>query len=110
MNLNNNPTKEELKALLQKQDDMAGNHMLWVDLSGGVHIDLILDETGSGWEKRMESKFTFRYETYSPGNGYVGEDAANDDGYVSNLFAELMNDWQAGRRGLLDIRYSLYKK
>ena len=51
----------------------------------------------------MESKFKFRYETYSAEYGWVGEKAANDEGYVSSLFARLMSDWQAGRRGYLDI-------
>ena len=110
MNLNNNPTKEELKALLQKQDDMAGDHALWVDLSGEVHIDLLLAETESIWRKEMDSKCTFRYETYGCQKGYVGEEVANDEDYVSMLLKELISDWQAGRRGYLDFNYSLFEK
>ena len=41
MNMNENSTVEELKGLLAAFVDKAGNHLLWVDREGEVHIKLL---------------------------------------------------------------------
>ena len=38
MNLDNNPTMDELRDLLRPLDDRAAHHVLWVDRTGEVHI------------------------------------------------------------------------
>jgi hypothetical protein len=103
MNMNNNPTKEELQALLRACDDTAGGHILWVSRSGEVQIILLTRETAAKWAGRMGNEIQFRYETYGSGNDYVGENAANDDRYVSSLFKKLLTDWQEDKRGYIDI-------
>jgi hypothetical protein len=103
MNMNNAPTKEELRALLRACDDTAGSHILWISREGEVQISLLSHETAAKWAGRMGSKIQFRYETYGAGNDYVGENAANDDRYVSFLFEKLLKDWQEGKRGYIDI-------
>jgi len=40
MNMNNNPTSEQLKELIASVDDNAGDHCLWIDNDGNVHLDL----------------------------------------------------------------------
>lgn len=44
----------------------------------------------------------FYLETYDPGNGYVGEEAANDDEWVKEVFDTLRNSWRNGARGYID--------
>lgn len=41
MNLNNNPTANELSELIAACDDNAGHHVLWVSKSGDVAITLL---------------------------------------------------------------------
>lgn len=103
MNMKNTPTKEQLQALLRSCDDTAGGHILWVNRLGDVHITLLVNETPVKWATRMSEEIQFRYETYGTNNDYVGENAANNDDYVSSLFEKLLKDWQDGRHGYIDI-------
>lgn len=51
MNLNTNPILAQLQALTQQADDEAGNHILWVDQKGEVHLSLIPEDmTPNGFE------------------------------------------------------------
>jgi len=93
MNLNNNPTKEELRALIYACDDSAGHHILWVNRFGEVQISLIPNETPAEWVTRMEDEILFRNESYAINNDYVGQNAASDDEHISSLFKELLADW-----------------
>jgi hypothetical protein len=94
MNMNNSPTKDELKELIRACDDTAGSHILWVNKNGEVQISLLINETPASWVKRLEKSIRFRYESYQANNDYVGENAANDDDYVSAVFNELLKDWE----------------
>jgi len=38
MNLNNNPSIEELRILFSEADDFSGHHVLWVDNASEVSI------------------------------------------------------------------------
>jgi hypothetical protein len=103
MNLDENPTQEQLRALIASCDDEAGGHVVWVDPQGGVHVtQLGWDITPGGWAAKMGDRIQFRYETFQCGNGYVGPEAAQDDEYVSGLFRSLLHDWQRGACGYID--------
>lgn len=96
MNLNQNPTKEQLKDLFRVADDEAGHHILWVDVDGKVHVTLLPETvTPSGWEDAFPTT-RFRFETFCVGNGYVGPDAADDDDHVNMFYHWLVKTW-AGR-------------
>ena len=57
MNHKQNPTKEELIALLLPLNDEAASHVIWVGLDGEVHIDPLPDDlTPVGYEK-IQNKF-----------------------------------------------------
>ena len=103
MNMSSTPRKEELQKLLRACDDTAGGHILWVSRSGEEQITLLTHETPAAWAERTSTEIQFRYETYGANNDYVGENAANDDQYVSALFEKLLADWQKGRLGYIDI-------
>jgi hypothetical protein len=103
MNLNNAPTKEELRSLLASQDDNAGNHVLWVDSSGNVVIEMLSRETTSAdWSKQMKNNYKFRFESFGRGNGYVGIAASNDEDWVSTLYNRLVKAWQQDEIGFID--------
>jgi hypothetical protein len=85
MNLNADPTKEQLRELLARCDDLAGHHVLWVEREGEVRIS----QLPRRWPPpRFESPpdLQLRHETFQAGNEYVGEAAAADDEWVSKLF------------------------
>lgn len=93
MNLNNNPTKEQLKDLFRPLNDEAGHHILWVDNSGEVRVTLLPDDINPvGWESKFPTT-RFRFETFCVGNGYVGPEAAEDENHVTMHFNWLMRTW-----------------
>ncbi len=103
MNLNNNPTKVQLRKLLKSCDDNAGLHIMWVDRQGEVYITLLDDSiTPAAWADSMGDQIQFRYETYGMRNDYVEPEAAQDEKYVSVLFRHLVEDWQKGAIGYID--------
>ncbi len=93
MNLNNNPTVEELRDLLRRCDDQAGHHVLWVAKNGDVHVSRVpKDKKPVGFEE-AEPEMQLRYETFEAGNEYVGPDAAEDAAWVEQLFDALVQEW-----------------
>jgi hypothetical protein len=100
MNMNNNPTVDQLRALFALADDEAGHHCLWIDIAGGVHIDVIPEHlTPNGFED-SQPLMAVRFETFGHGNGYVGPDAAGDEKFISDTLNDLARVWphrQAGR-------------
>jgi hypothetical protein len=104
MNLNQTPTKDQLKALLSAAHDDDDHHILWVDISGEVRVTPLGDEiTPAGWEGKQPST-ALRYETFVAGNGYVGADAAADDSHVDRLYRSLVSEW-ADRKPADGARY-----
>lgn len=96
MNLNNNPTKEQLQDLLRAADDGAGHHILWVDNVGEVRVTLLpTNVTPSSWERAFPTT-RLRFETFCEGNGYVGPDAADDEDHVRMYFNWILKAWAEG--------------
>lgn len=93
MNLNNNPTAQQLSALMARCDDNAGHHVLWVSKSGDVEISLLNDQGPIGFEEETSS-MAIRYETFQRGNSYVGIDAANDANHVNSVLKHLTTEWE----------------
>jgi hypothetical protein len=103
MNLDRNPTKEELQTLLAACDDGEGIHVLWVERLGEVQVTLLLTETDVEWLKGIDNeKVQFHYKSYAKNDGYVGKAASVDDMYIVTLFEKLLRDWQEHRSGFID--------
>jgi hypothetical protein len=100
MNMNHNPTPEQLAALLGACDDTADHHVLWAAKDGEVRVTPLGDQTPAAFGERPDLQF--RYETYGAGNGYVGPAVAADEKQVKKLFDELARDWRDGRQDYLD--------
>ena len=98
MNLKNNPTIEELAALIRPLDDQNYSHKMWVDYDGDVHISIVPEN-----EEKIHAKSKFRYECLDRGNGYVGPKAANDEEYVEKELEYLKRDWARGAEGYIDF-------
>jgi len=104
MNMNQNPTKEELKSLTISRDDEAGHHMLWVSQNGDVYLDMIPpDLTPNGYAKSLKDQIRFRFETFQQSNDYVGKTAVADAEWMARLYEALVSNWQNGVRGYIDV-------
>jgi hypothetical protein len=97
MNLNNNPSAEQLSELLRLSNDAEGIHILWVDTSGEVLIHILGDEPVTKWSAKMKKKIQLLYAVFGKNDGFVGETAANDLIYVATLFEKLLKDWQESK-------------
>lgn len=87
MNLNENPTKEELKKLICDCDEKKWSHQLYVKKSG----DVLIAEENDGVV--FNDDVQFWADTFT-GEGHVGEDAANDSKYIDILFNYLVKNWK----------------
>ena len=93
MNLNNQPTLEQLRELVRQCDDSAGHHVLWVKRSGEVAISPIPEnQTPIGFQQAHQD-MQLRFETFQAGNDYVGPDAADDNAWLTELFHNLVEKW-----------------
>ena len=98
MNLNNNPTMDDLRDLLRPWDDRAAHHVLWADRTGEVHITPVekkwpVPQPGP----EVLDNTLVRFETFQAGNEYMGPDAAASDEWVTDAFNWLMRDWAAAK-------------
>lgn len=91
MNMNENPTAQQLAALFGAKRDLDGAYTLWVGQDGGVHLDLA-GEDGTLWAIPR-----LRYAPFEAGVGFVGEDAAGDVEMMGDLLMSLIEQWSAAR-------------
>lgn len=97
MNLNDNPTKEQLAELLRACDDRAGRHVLWVDRAGDVFVTPVPgDDLPAFVASRPDVKMWLR--EFAAGEGFVGPGAADDVGWVEDLFLAVTQEWPKARR------------
>ena len=103
MNLDNNPTKDQLADLLRACDDRV-NHILWVTRDGEVRITPLADgETEAGFEKNHpEAQLRCRY--FEAGHDYVGPGAARDTGWIEDVFHALTHEWPNARGKAMRLR------
>lgn len=93
MNLNHNPTSDQLRELLRPCDDTAGDHALWVSKAGQVVIERLPRGQSAAELLRARPELQMRVDTFLAGNEYVGPDAAADDEWVAALFDRLLQEW-----------------
>ena len=89
-----NITEAMYKDMLANANDCIA-HQLRVDETGNVYISTI-----TGAEEIEDVRF--RWETWDPGNEYVGPCAASDKEYVKQSVATLKKCWEDGVRGYCD--------
>ena len=102
MNLNTDPTPDQLREMIRQCDDSAGNHVLWVKKMGEVELSAVpVNQTPDGFE-RNHPEMQIRFETFLAGNEYVGPEAARDDEWIAELFARLVREW-SGAKGRPEV-------
>lgn len=104
MNLNNHPTVEELIDLISAQNDNESNHIIWVSKDGEVHISSLQENMSPIEFDEQNENLEFRFETLIQGNGWVGENAAQDMEWVRRLYNAMLENWTNGNHdGYIDV-------
>jgi hypothetical protein len=93
MNLNVNPTPEQLRELIARCDDTAGNHVLWVKRNGEVEIARLPKGDSPNGFQHSQPEMQLYLGPFLAGNEYVGPAAASDDEWVAELFDNLLREW-----------------
>ena len=93
MNLERNPTTEELRDLLKSCDDRAGHHVLWVAKNGDVHVTRLPRDHSPSGVSINQPEVQLLTETFEAGNEYVGPEAAEDAAWIDQLFHTLAVEW-----------------
>jgi hypothetical protein len=107
MNLDANPTKEQLRELLAACDDLAGHHALWVSRQGDVRITLF----PRGWPPpkfNPSPNVQLWHETFPGGMEYVGEKAVANEEWIPELFDALMEQWQKAKGQQRAVSFHLF--
>ena len=95
MNLNNQPTIDELAEMFAAQKDKLDDHILWVGKSGEVKIDCLAPHTEEAEFDRNHRELAARLKMYRRGQGYVGKKAAADRNFIEQVFDTLNNAWES---------------
>src|SRR5262245_25134658 len=104
MNLKGNPTPEQLRELIARCDDLAGNHVLWVNPTGEGNITRLSDHAPFDEFDRTHPESPIRTEVFLAGNAYVGPEAAADDEWIAELFDLLRKEWGPPNGGPVQAR------
>ena len=89
MNLNNQPTIEQLAEMFAAQKDTLDDHILWIGKSGKVQIDCLAPHTEEAEFDRNNRELAARLKVYRRGQGYVGKKAAADRNFIEQVFDTL---------------------
>ncbi|MGY2291271.1 hypothetical protein ACW9H6_15750 [Pseudomonas sp. SDO528_S397] len=95
MNLNNQPTIDELAEMFAAQKDTLDDHILWVGKSGQVHIDCVAPHTLEADFDKNNHELAARLKMYRRGQGYVGKRAAADHQFIEQVFDTLNHAWRS---------------
>jgi hypothetical protein len=93
MNLNNAPTKEQLRQLLAQANDRTSHQILWVEKDGEVHLSAVPQDLSAVAFQQSKPEMQFRCETFQKGNEYVGSSAKANEEWVSYLFESPGTEW-----------------
>ena len=108
MNLNNQPTVNELARLFAAQKDTLNDHILWINDAGDVRIDAV---TSCKEETRFEEErpqMRAHLKMYRRGQGYVGKKAAADSDYMARVLQTLTLTWQKAQTAPALVKVNSY--
>ncbi|MBC7572264.1 MAG: hypothetical protein H7319_21415 [Spirosoma sp.] len=93
MNLDYNPTLDQLCQLIASVDDDQDSHILFVTKSGDVHLSPFRADTATGADYANEDTLQFVLDTFMIAEGYTGREATQDLEWMDELFSALNEHW-----------------
>ena len=97
MNLNDNPTIDQLAELFALRKDSLDDHLLWVSQSGEVRLDRLPPNTIEDDFQAHLPTMHPRVKVYRRGQGYVATKAAADTQFVGRMLQPLHPESHAPR-------------
>jgi hypothetical protein len=97
MNLNNQPTIDQLARLFAAQKDSLDSHILWVCKEGNVHMEGLGACTEEQEFDDQHPHMRARLKMYRKGQGYVGKKAAADKQFLGRVLDTLSSEWGHAR-------------
>ena len=95
MNLNNQPTIDELARMFAAKKDSHDNHILWISKCGQVHIDPLSPHAHEAEFDQNNQNLLARLKMYRRGQGYVGKKAAADKDFIASVLQTLKQAWNS---------------
>ena len=108
MNLNNQPTIDELARMFAAQKDSHDSHILWISKSGQVHMDCLSPHAHEAEFDQNNQNLLARLKMYRRGQGYVGKKAAADKDYMAKVLQTLTLTWERAQTGAELIKVDRY--
>ena len=99
MNLNQQPTCQQLARLLATRKDHLDDHLLWVSQTGEVRLDRLPPNLLDADIESHLPSMRVRMPAYRRGQGFVGKRAAADEQFVARLLDTLQNAWPSACDG-----------
>ena len=93
MNLNYNPTLDQLRQIIAGVDDTQDSHILYVTKNGDVRLTIFRSDTAAGADYANEETLQFVLDTFLIGEGYVGQQAAQDPEWMDEVLSDLNEHW-----------------
>ena len=94
MNLNNQPTVNELARLFAAQKDTLNDHILWVCNEGTVRIEPVVACKEETQFEKERPHMRAHLKMYRRGQGYVGKKAAADKDFMARVLQTLTLTWE----------------
>lgn len=94
MNLNNQPTVNELARLFAAQKDTLNDHILWISDAGDVRIEPVTACKEETEFEKDRPQMRAHLKMYRRGQGYVGKKAAADTDFMSRVLQTLTLTWK----------------
>ena len=82
MNLDQNPTLDQLCQLVASVDDNQDSHILFVTKDGDVHLSPLRADTADGADYANEDMVQFVLDSFMIAQGYLGWQATQDSEWM----------------------------
>ena len=99
MNLNNQPTIDQLARLFALRKDSLDDHILWISETGDVKLDGRSPYNDERAFSLARPELFACVKMYRRGQGYVGKKAAADKDFMARVLQTLKFEW-ASRQAL----------
>lgn|GEM_PF-110503 len=97
LNLNDQPTIEQLAQLFAARKDSQDDHLLWLSHTGEVRLDRLQPNSHEAEFEAHLPSMRARFKVYRRGQGFVGRKAAADTQFVGRVLQTLQQEWPAAR-------------
>ncbi|KVV07889.1 MULTISPECIES: hypothetical protein [unclassified Pseudomonas] len=108
MNLNNQPTVNELAELFAIRKDTHNDHIVWISEAGDVRVDPVAACAEETEFEKQHPQMRARLKMYRRGQGYVGKKAAADKDYMAKVLQTLTLTWENAQTGAELIKVDRY--